>query len=1005
MSNNNLGAAATFGTETQRQIADEQRRANSSESGHINKCTIVVLTSLNAHGRFSYMSASEQLHEKQIEGKVMDRLPNLIERASGPSTDQNSAYYILHPNNGVPTRIDERIKVGEGDAVIVSYTVNKAVSEMHGSLSLALFSAGETDLADLAAEFGVHSISIVEESKAGPYIRALATQVENLQTVNITSIDETDGAFDKAVIDYSALPANPVTVLSGAVRTFIMQTISGEIVAAIPNNGELNVKQPTNATPVNLNEDFDAEDEVVDQNEGSEEEVAAGTDLFGYKAETLSVEQMSEALEAIGYTLDAMNEDGIRESFETEQAIWLEKSESGDESADDAEDEEEEEEDGEEEDFDAVQFLASVLVAEELDRAGLKVLVRTQDITVMKKDTVETLTAKLLEVVEGATEQEMIELLNTFVGALQEHEIACPNMLAALSSDEEDEEELDEEESDEEESEEDESEDSDEEEDEDEVQHQIDAVTDPLDYFQFAGGMLTAEQRAAAVTAMGEDASTMTIVQVMKAFTRIQGQANEEVEAEDVETSNAEQVVELLRQYDDATIQHVAESLGILVDECETADEMIEAIINGGSEDDFAAVEEIATNYGVDLSEIADEDGLSFVDALLAVLPEFLADDESADQEDEGESDEEAEDEEGDFVDDEEEDEEEDSAEQAAESETNDHLKFVKDVDTTNSVGPMLSVDMDQTLIINFTLTDGDTYGPIESELSDVNGFNYRYPFNLGKPGKAPGSMHLPAQSILDILERVGTTRFLANPKTFDIETWAESLEQTIKQDLDANLYAGRIEDGMDPTEAGLIVGDFIDEEEMAQAAEMGYLDEDGLDEMQGDHLPLASLYSAKSRVRPVQVDTAHVALHTTVMNVAVPGFWGDSEVSRLVQAAVNRVISLAETVEGIKVYAGFTMESAALLNNDRLFEALTALRAMENVQSYSAADAANFDDAEDVIEVASALDSRDLPLAVLSGGLAAATFDNGGDLTVLVLCSPEDEEEDESAEDEGDDE
>lgn len=1009
MSNNNLGAAATFGTETQRQIVDEQRRANSSESGHINKCTIVVLTSLNAHGRFSYMSASEQLHERPIEGKVMDRLPSLIERASGPSTDQNSAYYILHPNNGVPTRIDERIKVGEGDAVIVSYTVNKAVSEMHGSLSLALFSAGETDLADLAAEFGVHSISIVEESKAGPYIRALATQVENLQTVNITSIDETDGAFDKAVIDYSALPANPVTVLSGAVRTFIMQTISGEIVAAIPNNGELNVKQPTNATPVNLNEDFDAEDEVVDQQEdGEEEEVAAGTDLFGYKAETLSVEQMSEALEAIGYTLDAMNEDGIRESFETEQAIWLEKGESAEEEDeevevdgedDDAEDEEEADEEVEE-DFDAVQFLASVLVAEELDRAGLKVLIRTQDLPVMKKDTVETLTAKLLELVEGASEQEMVELLNTFVGALQEHEIACPNMLAALPSDEEDEEEdLDEEESDEEESEDDESEEE-EEEDEDEVQHQIDAVTDPLDYFQFAGGLLSAEQRAAAVTAMGEDASTMTIVQVMKAFTRIQGQANEEVEAEDAEaeTSNAEQVVELLRQYDDATIQHVAESLGILVDECETADEMIEAIINGGSEDDFAAIEEMATNYGVDLSEIADTDGLSFVDALLAVLPEFLSDDEAAEQEDEGDNEVEADDEE-----DEEEDEAEGDAPEA-EAETNDHLKFVKDVDTTNSVGPMLSVDMDQTLIINFTLTDGDTYGPIESELSDVNGFNYRYPFNLGKPGKAPGSMHLPAQSILDVLERVGTTRFLANPKTFDIETWAESLEQTIKQDLDATLYAGRIEDGMDPTEAGLIVGDFIDEEEMAQAAEMGYLDEDGLDEMQGDHLPLASLYSAKSRVRPVQVDTAHVALHTTVMNVAVPGFWGDSEVSRLVQAAVNRVISLAETVEGIKVYAGFTMESAALLNNDRLFEALTALRAMENVQSYSAADAANFDDAEDVIEVASALDSRDLPLAVLSGGLAAATFDNGGDLTVLVLCSPQDEE-DESEEDEGDDE
>lgn len=998
MSNNNLGAAASFGSETQKQISDEQRRAHSAESGHLNKCTIVVLTSLNAHGRFSYMSADEQLHEKSIEGKVMDRLPSLIERATGPSTDQNSAYYILHPNNGVPTRIDERIKVGEGDAVIVSYTVNKAVSEMHGSLSLALFSAGESDLSDLAAEFGVHSISIVEESKAGNYIQALAAQVEALQTVNITSIDETDGALDKAVIDYSALPANPVTVLSGAVRTFIMQTIGGEIVAAIPNNGELNVKQPTNATPVNLSEDFDAEDEVVDQHEGGdEEEVATGTDLFGYKAETLSVEQMTEALEAIGYDLTAMNEDGIRESFDTEQAIWLEKADSAevDGEDDDAEDEEEDEEETEDGDFDAVQFLASVLVAEELDRAGLKVLIRTQDLPVMKKDTVETLTAKLLELVEGATEEEMVELLNTFVGALQEHEIACPNMLAALSSDEEEDEEDSEEEEDSEDDEDEDEDDSEEEEDAedddgDDLQEQIDAVTDPLDYFQFTGGALTAEQRAAAVAAMGEDASAMTIVQVMKAFTRIQSQTSPIAADDEADlSSNVDELTALLGQYDEATVQHVAESLGILVDECETADEMIEAIANGGNEDDFAAVEEIATNYGVDLSEVADGRELNFVDALLAVLPAFLNDDEVSDDEDEDEDADEA-------------GEDEVEAEGDAPAE-NDHLKFVKSVDTTNRVGPMLTVDMDQTLIINFTLTDGDTYSPIESELSDINGFNYRYPFNLGKAGKAPGAMHLPAQSLLDIIERTSTTRFMADPSTFDVAAWSESLEATLEDEIASSLYAGRIEDGMDPNEAGLVVGEFIDEEEIAQATELGYIDEDQFAELQGDHLPIASLYSAKSRVRPVQVDTAHVALHTTVMNVAVPGFWGDSDVSLLVQAAVNRVIALAGTVEGIKVYAGFTFESAALLNNDRLFEALTALRTMEGVQSYSAADAANFDDAEDVIEVAGALDARDLPLSILSGGLAAATFDNGGDLTVLVQCSPEEEESEE--EDEGEDE
>lgn len=1003
MSNNNLGAASSFGSETQKQISDEQRRANSAESGRVNKCTIVVLTSLNAHGRFSYMSADEQLHEKQIEGKVMDRLPSLIERASGQSTDQNSAYYILHPNNGVPTRIDERIKVGEGDAVIVSYTVNKAVSEMHGSLSLALFSAGESDLSDLAAEFGIHSISIVEESKAGTYIQALAAQVEALQTVNITSIDETDGALDKAVIDYSALPANPVTVLSGAVRTFIMQTISSEIVAAIPNNGELNVKQPTNATPVNLSEDFDAEDEVVDQQEaGDEEEVATGTDLFGYKAETLSVEQMTEALEAIGYDLTAMNEDGIRESFDTEQAIWLEKGDAG-QSDDDAEEDEEEDDEEESEGFDAVQFLASVLVSEELDRTGLKILVRTQDLKVMKSDTVETLTAKLLELVEGATEEEMIETLNTFVGALQEHEIDCPNMLAALPSDEDEEEEDD---ADEEDGEEEEDEDDSEEEDEDseeeeeseeetdEVQDQIDAVTDPLDYFQFTGGVLTAEQRAAAVEAMGEDVSAMSIVQVMKAFTRIQSQTSPIAVEEDTDvTSNEDELRALLSQYDEATVQHVAESLGILVDESETVDDMIEAILNGGSEDDFAAVEEIATNYGIDLSEVADGEDLDFVDALLAVLPAFLNDDEVADQDEDEEEDAE-----------ESEDEEAEEADVSAVAE-NDHLKFVKTVDTTNRVGPMLTVDMDQTLIINFTLTDGNTYSPIESELSDINGFNYRYPFNLGKAGKAPGAMHLPAQSLLDIIERTSTTRFMADPKTFDVAAWAESLEQTLEEEISASLYAGRIEEGMDPSEAGLVVGDFIDDEEMQQASELGYLDEDQFAEMQGDHLPIASLYNAKSRVRPVQVDTAHVALHTTVMNVAVPGFWGDSDVSLLVQAAVNRVIALAGTVEGIKVYAGFTLESAALLNNDRLYDALTALRTMEGVQSYSAADAANFDDAEDVIEVASALDTRDLPLSILSGGLAAATFDNGGDLTVLVLCSPQEEESEENEDEDGEDE
>ena len=995
MSENKLGAAASFGSETQKQLSDQQRRAHSAESGHVNKCTIVVLTSLNAHGRFSFLTADEQLRERPVEGKVMDRLPNLIGRASGPSTDQNSAYHILHPNNGVPTRIDERIKVGEADSVIISYTVNKAVSEMYGSLSLALFSAGESDIADLAAEFGIHSIAIVEESKAPDYIKALAEQVEALNIVNLTSIDETDGAFEKPVIDYSALPGNPINVLSGAVRTFIMQTLSGEVVAAIPNNGELNVKQPINATPVTLDEDFDAEDEVVDQQGGeSEDDEVTGTDLFGYKAETLTVEQMTEALEALSYDVSAMSEEGIRESFETEQQIWMESNDQAGSDDDAEEDGEEEDEDAEEGDdeFDPSLYLGHLLSADQLDRSALKVLVRTQDLKVMKSDTEETLTAKLLELVEGATELEMAELIDTFVAALQEREIDCPNLLAAISSDEDEEEEEEDGEDADEDSEEEESED------EDSVQDQIEAVTDPLDYFQFPGGALNSEQRTAAIQAMGEDTAGMNIVQIMKAFSRIQEQTAEiDVDAEEGE-SNVAELEALLSQYDDATIQHIAESLGINVDECETADDMIEAIAAGGTEDQFAALEEIATNYGVDLSEIADGEDLNFVDGLLAVLPEFLSDDEQEEEEEEEEG-EDADEDDGEEVD--------DRAGFEADTAENESLKFVKSVDTENAVGTLLAVDIDQAVVINFTLTDGDTYSGVEAELADINGFNYRFPFNLGKASKgtAPGSMLLPAQSLLDIVERVNTTRFLADPKTFDVGAWAESLEATLAEEIPVALYADRIEDGMDPSEAGLVVGDFLDEEELAAAADLGHIDEDDAAELSGDHLPLASLYNARSRVRPVRVDSAYVALHTTVMNVALPGFWSEAPVQRMIQAAVNRVISLSESVENIKVYAAFTIESAALLNNARLFEALSTLREFEHVQSYSAADAANFDDAEDVIEVAGSIDARDLPLSILAGGLAGATFDNGGDLTILVPCFSPEEEEVEDEEEDGDDE
>jgi len=144
------------------------------------------------------------------------------------------------------------------------------------------------------------------------------------------------------------------------------------------------------------------------------------------------------------------------------------------------------------------------------------------------------------------------------------------------------------------------------------------------------------------------------------------------------------------------------------------------------------------------------------------------------------------------------------------------------------------------------------------------------------------------------------------------------------------------------------------------------------------------------------------------VLNVALPGFWGAESaeiVGRMIQAAVNRVISSIADRTDVKVYVAFTLEAAALLNNSNLFAAMSVLRDMERVQAYSAADAAAFTETDDVIETASALDDRDLPFTVLTSGIAQATFENGGDLTVLVPCFEEEAEYEDEAEDDGDDE
>ncbi len=974
--NNNLSASAKFGTDIQTQAQNDQRRKNSAESGVLNRSTVIVVTQIDAAGAYSFLNVEDQLREFPINGKTIDRLPRLIERASGKTPDTNSAYHIFSPENGVPTGIAERVKFDDNaHALIVTYTVNKAVSEMHGLLSLALFSSAGDDLLDLSAEYGIHAIFIVDAAAAGPVVSALTEQLSQMQSVNISSIDD---STDRPVISYDKLPGNPTIVVSGAVRTFIKQN-GGEVFAVIPNNGELNVKQQNNqaAGAVDLEEDFEASDEVVDDSQAEEEE-PHGEELFGLRAETLTLEQMSEALEAIGYPVSEMAEEGIRETFDTEQNAYLE----GESATLEGESDDSDGEEGEEEEQTAGEIIAALIDSDSLDRDAVRLLAKSQELIVYKSDTVETITARIVAWADENIEssEELEELLNIFVGLLGDKDIACAEMgsyVASLSGEESSEEEEDADADEEEEDEEDE-----EEEDEEEAALDPSSITDPLDFFQFAGGDLSHEQRVAAVVAMGENVEGLNLIQVMKAFNRIKDQQIEE-------PSDAQ--IQLLTELSDLNRVQLLCLAGLLelddtVNNEMTVDQIVDVILQINAAD---ALSRVVAQYGIgdDEAQALVGDEATYFEALLTLLPDLVAEINGEDEEVEDESENEP---------------------------AGNDKKFLRSVSNESSAGPMIGVEFNQILIVNFSLTDGNTFAPIQRELADINGLNYRVPTNLGSKSKGTcqGALLAPAQALLDMIETTGESRFLADPQTFDVDAWAQSLQLTLDSTMPRALYQDRIPEGADPTEVGLVVGDFgeddLDEDGMASEEFDAEEFEESENEFFGDNLPIHTLYNARTKVLPVQLDDLFVVMHTTVLNAALPGFWGvdEEKLENMIQSIINRVEAYIAGDTKVKVYCAFTMESAALLSNSRLFQALTLLRGIDNVQSYSASDAARFEKADDVIEVASTLDTRDLPLTVLSSEMASYTFENGGDLTVLIPCFEEElDEEDEGEEEDGDDE
>jgi len=956
---------------------------NQGSSG--TKSTVVVLLCPTVNGNQIYRAENNgNVTQTVAQGKALNRLTDLLAIAGNDA----AVLEVLGTRGGAAASIDERVKLKDSAAMILRYTVNGNVERLQKLISEALFKVAEkaandnTTLASYASRFGVHAIAVTSESSSHGVVNSLRDQLEAIERNEANFVPALKANVDQInapVINWNETKAE-VVLLEGAALSFVVRSEVSRVNFLI--------------NPIKGNKVGNALDVFKRENQSS-----------------VSIEEKAEALIAIGYDLGAMPDEEIALAYQSERADFLEgageaaaesEEENDLETEDDAEESEEETEEGDdEEEFDAAETLAGILLNANLDRAGLKKLVFVAGGKVFTSDTEETLTTKLLDLVGAFEYNELFAFLIAANEKLGGNE-ALATYIHAESEEvnddvpEEDSEEDSEDEDDSEDADEDQDdEDQDDEDQDDEDGEDEDATFDPVSEFAslVAAEVGEGELNRDAVRVIARSASFgLTTFKKQSATDILELILNALAETEFADVEEFEQLVRELGE-NETVAAHFPSFVGYEVNPVDYT-ELFQ--FEGG---------ELSHDQRVAALEAAGEEIEN--DGKVAVLKQFeqyrLENGYVADDEDEAEDledDEEADAENADIDAEEEADAENDDIDAEEAEEQNDE-NFVEE-SSSNDLGTFLRVRQEQTLLVNFTLTDRDTFENISEELADQSGVNYRVPFNL--TDEVEGAMYLPLTVATDLLSGSAALPFMSERSTFNVETYSEKLGNTMRSQLDALLYEGRLEAGQDPYEHGLVLGDFIDDEDEIDEDD---LSEEYLSELIGDHVPMASLYNAHVSVRPVTVDTESTVLNTVVLNIALPCIWGldKKKVSALVTSAYNRVVShIGET--DMKVYVGFTLNAGSLVSDEALRNVVKSVSDMASdeieVASYTTNDVQRVNEADDLMEAAMSLGTTNLPLILLSSGVADAAFANGGDLTLLlsdVSGIVADEDEDESEE------
>lgn len=1004
-----MSSTQQFGTAPHAATVNAQNIANGSSN---EKSTVVVVLCPTVNGnQILRAEPNGNVVQTVATGKAMNRITDLLAMAGNDQPILN----LLGPTGGANAGIDERCKLKDSASVIIRYTVNGSTKRLAGMLSESLLKVAElaandnTTLDSFASRFGVHAIAVTSEANSARVVEALAAQMEKFEGNEMNFVPVLKATVDQMnapVLDWTEARPDSV-VLAGAALSFVVRSEKNRVNFLIKS-----IKGDKVTNPL---------------------------DVFKRENQTsVSVDEKMAALEAIGYDLTAMPDHEIAVSYEQERKDFL--SGAGDAVSEDETEEEEgegesldleeTEDDEEAEVFNASETVAVILLGANLDRSQLKKLVFMLGGKVLVADTEETLTAKILELVEDQDYDEnwnFVMAANERLGGVSgfaEYIYSQSEAVEDGSVEEEEEEseyDSETESEDETESSEEEEEDGDDEESEDDSEEE-----DEEDEAEFDAP----SEFLSLITRDGEIEIDEDLRPVLRIIARSEA-LNQKTYKNDTAENIAERIIGILSLGTTAEeFENMIRTWGATPVVADAYPEWAEYEVNPVDYSELFMFEGAQLDHEQRIAALesvgVETEGLGRVAALKAFdefrLNNFEQDDSELDSELEGdvEDDEDQDNEtesEFDGEDSETEEEEEDEGEgdeanfdsesdfdpESADEQAGDDAFIAES--STNNLGTFLRVRQEQTLLVNFCMTDRQTFEGISDELKDQNGIDYRVPFNMTED--AEGSMYLPLTVISDVLAGSSALPFMSDRKTFNVESYAEKLSNTLRSQIDALLYEGRLDATQDPYESGLVLGDFIEDEN--DFGDDEDLSPDYLNEMAGDHVPMASLYNAHVAVRPVTVETDSTVLNTAVLNIALPCIWSldKKKIAALVKSAYNRVIShLGET--DTKVYVGFTLNSGSLVSNENLRNVLKAVSDMANddvtVSSYSVNDVNRINESDDILEAAHSIGTENLPLTLLCSGVAGAAFANGGDLVVLLSGfddsdSDESDEEDESEE------